>query len=121
MTTYLTHSIATTVPRRARGCRCETPWRSDDTCARCGHRLPENPQPAPRQRRSAIHGNPWTQAGIVRALRTYEFFVGQAPTATGWAFETDDEWPSVRTVLQVFGSFEAAVEAAGLTAARSSP
>jgi hypothetical protein len=115
MTTY---SSNTTAPGRARGCRCEHPWRSEDTCARCGHRLPEVRHLTPRQRRSAIHGNPWTAAGIVRALRTYEFFVGRPPTPTGWSFETDHEWPSVRTVVHAFGSFEAAVEAARLTPAR---
>jgi hypothetical protein len=119
MTTYSPQSTNMAPAGRARGCRCEHPWRSDDTCARCGRRLPEIRHRAPRERRSAIHGNPWTRAGIVRALRTYEFFVGRAPTAKGWSFETDQEWPSVRTVVGAFGSFEAAVEAARLKPARS--
>jgi hypothetical protein len=56
----------------------------------------------------------------VRALRTYEFFLGRPPTPKGWGFETDQEWPSVATVTRAFGSFEAAVEAARLTPVRSS-
>jgi hypothetical protein len=68
--------------------------------------------PAPRQRRSPHDGNPWTPAGVVRALRTFEFFVGRPPTHTDWSFEDDKSWPSVRTVLLMFGSFDAAVGAA---------
>jgi hypothetical protein len=45
-------------------------------------------------------------------LRTYEFFVGRAPTTTDWSFEDDSEWPSVKTVMSLFGSFELAVHAA---------
>jgi hypothetical protein len=56
----------------------------------------------------------------VRALRTYQFFVGHPPTPKGWSFETDQEWPSVTTVISAFGSFEAAIEAARLTPVRSS-
>jgi hypothetical protein len=66
-----------------------------------------------------VDGNPWTVAGVVRALRTYEFFVGHPPTATDWSFEDDKEWPSVRTVVALFDSFEAAVQAASATPRRS--
>lgn len=108
------------VYRPRHGCRCEQPWRDDDTCLRCGRAVPQAVQQAPRRRRSFLDGNPWTVAGVVRALRTYEFFVGHAPTATDWSFEDDKEWPSVRTVITLFGSFDAAVEAAGAINTRSS-
>jgi hypothetical protein len=106
-------------PDRARGCQCEYPWRGDDTCLRCGRSVPQAVRHAPRQHRSHVEGNPWTRAGVVRALRTYEFFVGRAPTTTDWSFEDDMEWPSVRTVEMLFGGFAAAVAAAGVTPARS--
>jgi hypothetical protein len=51
-------------------------------------------------------------------LRTYEFFVGRAPTTTDWSFEDDSEWPSVKTVVSLFGSFELAVHAARPALAR---
>jgi hypothetical protein len=75
---------------------------------------------APRRRRSFFDGNPWTVAGVIRALRTYEFFLGRPATATDWSFEDDKEWPSVRTVVALFGSFDAAVKAAVATPRRSS-
>ena len=102
---------APVVARRARGCGCQQPWRDDDTCLRCGRRVPPATRHAPRQRRSALEGNPWTAAGIVRALRTHAFFVGRPPTSIDWSFEDDRGWPSVSTVVQLFGSFEAAVAA----------
>jgi hypothetical protein len=63
----------------------------------------------------------WTQAGVVRALRAYKFFVGRAPTATDWSFEDDSEWPSVKTVVSLFGSFDTAVTAAGVVPAPGIP
>jgi hypothetical protein len=59
-----------------------------------------------------LEGNPWTRAGVVRALRAFGFFVGRAPTSTDWSFEDDRGWPSVETVVLLFGSFDAAVAAA---------
>jgi hypothetical protein len=56
----------------------------------------------------------------LRALRTYEFFVGRAPTIADWSFEDDSEWPSVQTVVRVFGSFDGAVRAARRTPRRTS-
>jgi hypothetical protein len=77
-------------------------------------------QRAPRERRSYLDGNPWTPTGVIRALRTYEFFVGRPPTTTDWSFEDGTEWPSVRTVVRLFGSFDAAVQAARVKLAEAS-
>jgi hypothetical protein len=55
---------------------------------------------------------------VIRALRTHQFFLGRAPTTTDWSFEDDAEWPSVKTVVRIFGSFEAATAAAGLSTGR---
>jgi hypothetical protein len=113
-------TTATNLNGRARGCRCEHPLRSDDTCLHCGRSVPPSARPAPRQRRSPFDGNPWTPAGVVRALRTHQFFTGRAPSSTDWSFADDREWPSVRTVEQAFGSFDAALQAARLGLARGS-
>jgi hypothetical protein len=59
--------------------------------------------------------------GVVRALRAYEFFVGRAPTPVDWSFEDDSEWPSVKTVVSLFGSFDTAVAAAGVIRALQTP
>jgi hypothetical protein len=53
-------------------------------------------------------------------MRTYEFFLGHPPARNDWSFEDDKEWPSLRTVLTLFGSFDAAVSAASATTTRSS-
>jgi hypothetical protein len=71
------------------------------------------------QRRPAA-GNRWTRAGVVRALRAYKFFIGRAPSATDWSFEDDSEWPSVKTVVSLFGSFDSAAAVAGVAPAASS-
>jgi hypothetical protein len=114
MTALSTHPdlAADTALGQARGCHCTTPFRDEDTCLLCGRHVPALVNPGPRTRRSPHDGNPWTPAGVVRALRTYEFFVGRPPTDKDWSFEDDRSWPSVRTVLRTFGSFEAAVGAA---------
>jgi hypothetical protein len=54
---------------------------------------------------------------VVRALRAYEFFIGRAPTPTDWSFEDDSDWPSAKTVVSLFGSFDIAVTAAGVVPA----
>jgi hypothetical protein len=114
MTTTSTNSNG-----RARGCRCEHPLRSDDTCLHCGRSVAPAIRPTPRKRRSTIDGNPWTPAGVVRALRTHQFFTGRPPSTTEWTLADDRELPSVRTVEQAFGSFEAALKAAHPAVARS--
>lgn len=109
-------------PARARRCRCETPWHSEETCVRCGHFVralasaaPPGEPPRPQT------GDRWTRAGVVRALRAHEFFVGRPPTATDWSFENDSERPSVKTVISLFGSFEVAIVAAGLLSTPGRP
>jgi hypothetical protein len=90
---------------------------------RCGHSVPAPVAAAPADPsppRRATAGR-WTRAGVVRALRTYRFFVGHAPTPTDWSFADDSEWPSVKTVVSLFGSFDTAVAAAGVVHALPTP
>jgi hypothetical protein len=90
---------------------------------RCGHSVPApvgaSPPDASQPRLSTA--DRWTQAGVVRALRAYKFFVGRAPNPTDWSFEDDSEWPSVKTVVSLFGSFDTAVTAAGVVHALGTP
>jgi hypothetical protein len=102
-------------PGRARGCQCEQPWRDDDSCLRCGRWVRQAVPEAPRRRRSRVTGNPWTRAGVVRAIRTFEFFLDRPPTTIDWSAEDDAQWPGARTVERLFGSFEGAVAAARMT------
>jgi hypothetical protein len=105
---------ATFVPGRARRCQCETPWRSEDTCVRCGRAVPGMPVVPAGEQPTVRGAHRWTRAGVLRALRTYKFFVGRAATPTDWSFEDDSDWPSVKTVMSLFGSFDVAVAAAGV-------
>jgi hypothetical protein len=107
------------VPARADGCQCKTPWRDGDSCLRCGHWVQPAVEELPRKRRSSVTDNPWTAAGVLRAIRTFEFFLDRMPTTTDWSAEDDPRWPSVATVVRLFGSFDAAVHAARWSPARS--
>jgi hypothetical protein len=66
----------------------------------------------------------WTRDRIITAIRRWHKLTGEAPSQTDWepshpghrpsrALE-QDHWPCVHTVQRVFGTWVAAVEAAGL-------
>jgi hypothetical protein len=120
MTTTPSDSNDMAAPHQAPGCSCEHPWRDEGSCVRCGRWVAYSEPRAPRPHRSGMAGNPWTPAGVVRALRAHEFFTGRPPTPTEWSLEDDRQWPSARTVMQLFGSFDAALEAARAIPSRSS-
>src|SRR3954463_1594127 len=118
MTITSSNSHATTewlAPGRAPGCRCEQPMRDHDSCVRCGHWIQPTVEELPRPRRSSLADNRWTAAGVVRAVRTFEFFLDRLPTTTDWSVEDDAQWPGARTVVRLFGSFEAGSRAARLS------
>jgi hypothetical protein len=100
--------------RIARPCRCRRPLWDGESCVRCGHSLPgaperkETPWLAPRI-------DPWTHAGVIRALRAFAFFCGRPPVRSDWELGIEADRPSLGTVEQLFGSFAAAVQAAGLS------
>jgi hypothetical protein len=71
----------------------------------------------------------WTPDAIVEAMQEYQRRYGKTPSCTEWnpslarwrnlpatadRFYADGCWPHVQTVLQRFGSWRAAVDAAGL-------
>jgi hypothetical protein len=59
-------------------------------------------------------GNPWTHAGVLRALRTFAFFRGRAPIHDDWSHRTTPDWPPLTVVEHLFGSLPDAVSAAGV-------
>lgn len=94
----------------ARPCRCERPVLDGETCLRCGRFLILLAEPALSSQPPPIQH--WTRAGVVRALRAFAFFRGRPPVDADWAGRTAEDWPQHETVLRLFGSVEAAVEAA---------
>jgi hypothetical protein len=97
-------------PLTARTCQCERPLLSEDTCLRCGRSLTlvgDAGAPAARQEPA------WTRASVERAFQAFEFFRGRAPVEADWSRRVND-WPPLEAVEGLFGSVEAAAEAAGL-------
>jgi hypothetical protein len=97
-------------PLTARTCQCERPLLSDDTCLRCGRSLAlvSDPAAPEAQRKPA-----WTRSSVERALQAFAFFRGRAPVEADWSRRMND-WPPLEAVEGLFGSVEAATEAAGL-------
>ena len=56
----------------------------------------------------------WSRAHIVRAFQAFAFFRGRAPVPADWGRRLDD-WPPIDVVVSLFGTLEAATEAAGLS------
>jgi hypothetical protein len=50
---------------------------------------------------------------VARAFQAFAFFRGRAPVEADWSRRMND-WPPLEAVLGLFGSVEAAAEAAGL-------
>ena len=97
-------------PLAAPTCLCERPLLSDDTCLRCGRSLTLAGDPAaPAARRKPA----WTRPSVERALQAFAFFRGRAPVEADWSRRMND-WPPLEAVKGLFGSVEAATEAAGL-------
>jgi hypothetical protein len=52
---------------------------------------------------------------VVRVIQTFSFFRGRAPVPADWRYiDPRHGWPSLAIVESLFGSFPAAVRAAGL-------
>ena len=56
----------------------------------------------------------WSRAHIVRAFQAFAFFRGRAPVLADWSRRLDD-WSPIDVVVSLFGTLEAATEAAGLS------
>ena len=65
-----------------------------------------------RQQLRAKHGNRWTRAAAIEGILCFYTEFGRAPTAAEW--KQAGPWPSFNTVTRLFGSWAAAIEAAGL-------
>jgi hypothetical protein len=95
---------------RTRVCICDRPLLADETCLRCGRPptlVPQLATPAPDRPIT------WSRARIARAFRAFAFFRGRPPVAADWSRRLDD-WPPLEAVERLFGTLEAAAEAAGL-------
>ena len=97
-------------PVRARVCRCERPLLTDDTCLRCGRPLSLVPEPSAEPPK---HEVTWSRAHVARAFQAFAFFRGRAPVGADWSRRMDD-WPPLHAVETLFGTLEAALQAAGL-------
>jgi hypothetical protein len=58
-------------------------------------------------------GNPWTQAGVLRAIRAFAFFRGRDPVREDWSQRMAPDWPPLAVVERLFGSLADALRAAG--------
>jgi len=101
-------------PLAAPFCRCERPVLDGDSCLRCGRLLVSLPEPAVVPRSAKTHD--WTPAGVIRALKAFAFFRGRAPIRADWSGRMGNDWPTLETVLDLFGSVEAAVRVAEIEA-----
>jgi hypothetical protein len=99
---------------RPRRCNCKQPLRDLDTCFLCGRTISNAPEPALIASVRDGRENPWTQAGVIRAIKTFTFFLGRPPCYADWRYdEQQREFPSSSTVVALFGSFSAALTSAG--------
>jgi hypothetical protein len=97
----------------AQPCRCEYPLRDRDTCLYCGRSVPVAPESRNSNDRTTP-GNPWTRAGVLRALRAFAFFRGRPPIADDWSHRMAPDWPPLTVVERLFGSLPDALGAADI-------
>jgi hypothetical protein len=83
---------------------------ADETCLRCGRSSAIVPELGITLSERPIT---WTRARVARAFQAFAFFRGRAPVAADWGRRVDD-WPPLDAVERLFGTLEAAAEAAGL-------
>ena len=69
---------------------------------------------ATKQRQKIGHRSVWTRDEIISALRSWAEEHGELPYAAQWKV-ADEGRPTDQTVRNVFGSWDTAIEAAGLT------
>ena len=97
-------------PLRARVCSCDRPLLTDDTCLRCGRALSLLPEPSAERPKPEVS---WNRGHVARAFQAFAFFRGRAPVVADWSRRMDD-WPPLDAVETLFGTLEAALQAAGL-------
>lgn len=105
----------------------EAERRKKMTCPDCGGRKARSS--ARCFQCSSEIGTKWTQERIIAAMQEYHERYGKTPSCTEWnpalarwrkmpdvaqRFYSDGCWPHVTTVIDRFGSWTAAVDAAGL-------
>jgi len=116
-----------------RTCRAETGPDRDGVCPWCGSRVLDEarlsaskmleqlragglgPLPADEVESPAVHrrASKWTQEELVAAIRRWADLHGSQPTSTRWMKSAGPGWPATNTCVRAFGSWAAAVRAAG--------
>lgn len=104
----------------ARPCRCQRPVRDDETCLRCGRALSLPTTTILSTEHRAPRCKPaWTHDRVVRALKAFAFFRGRPPAQADWSRRMGEDWPSLETVVALFGSVRAANVAADVERPRA--
>jgi hypothetical protein len=101
------------LPPKARPCRCPHPLLDAETCLRCGREPVVTSEPALTQPARAPKIT-WTRPRVVRAIRAFAFFRERAPVVGDWRRRMGGDWPPLESVEALFGSVDAAVRAAGV-------
>lgn len=65
--------------------------------------------------RRGAHLNDWTRDEILAAIRRWYSLHGEPPRCNDWKLEAYSEWPNTKCVTYLFGTWNAAIRAAGFT------
>lgn len=107
------------------GCRKRSLY--SGTCIDCGARTGYSGHGTDASERctacAGARATVWTRGGIVNAIRAFAAHEGRQPSALEWQRSRPSTYPATATVLNVFGSWNAAIRAAGFEpqAARGGP
>jgi Homing endonuclease associated repeat len=100
---------------RGRGCECPSPLVDEDTCVYCGRDVDVEPPPPrpPRPPRGQ-----WTRLEIIDRIVWWNETHGRPPYCTDWSKPAAQRgpFPNVDLVRHRFGTWRAAIEAAGFKA-----
>ena len=110
--------------------RCRKQSYARVACSRCGGNTNYGPANGFRSRRSGVDvrtadvmcapcfqaASRWNQETICERIKEWERLHGQPPSAREWHdMRSDDHWPYSSSVQHHFGSWNAAIAAAGFT------
>lgn len=76
--------------------------------------------PPPVKSRPKRRYSYWTRDSIIREIRAWHRKHGRPPSVAEWNVRTKAKWPTSCTVMRHFGSWNAAIEAAGFDTVKPS-